>query len=163
MLLMHFQTHALLLLAAVQLPIILAEKVLSCQEPPEQSCVQLLVAKHRSRLEEARSRNSLQQELEVIGLGRRGIELAAKVLDSLPRFDDETGRPLNQAAEILLRDDDGTRRAGAGSAQKLDDVPSARIANGTWKYVLLEIEDSEGRRRTLVRNTAHLFLSLIHI
>jgi phosphohistidine phosphatase len=146
-----------MLLTIVQLPLLLTGKALRCGDPPDESCVQLLVATHRSALEEARSRDSLSSKLAALGLGQRGVKMAAIMLESLPRFDDEMGRPLNEAAVRLLRADDVQRPASPSTAQgSIDNIPSARISNGTWKYVLLEIQDSEGRRKTLVRSTAYL-------
>ena len=69
-----------------------------------------------------------------------------------PRFDDVTGRPLNHAAQVLLdstnRTTQTTSSNGAGR-----DLPAARIAQGTWKYVLLQAGVDA---RLFVRNTAHL-------
>uniref|UniRef100_A0A7S3K3L8 14 kDa phosphohistidine phosphatase n=1 Tax=Aureoumbra lagunensis TaxID=44058 RepID=A0A7S3K3L8_9STRA len=72
------------------------------------------------------------------------------------KFDEETGAPLNDAARAILvrHRHDADAVASSGSREDVvavfDRLPEIDIAEGVWKYVLLEIE-VDGRRRHIVR------------
>ena len=121
-------------------------------------CVATLVRDNRSELEEARASGQLDEKLTALGLRPRMLAAAAAVLERLPRFDNATGAPLNAAAIQLLTAAHQSRRhvIEERSHLRVADYAAARIALGTWKYVLLEVEDSAGVRAALVRNTAGL-------
>eukprot|EP00958_Prasinococcus_capsulatus_P000233 scaffold18_cov401-Prasinococcus_capsulatus_cf.AAC.13 len=77
------------------------------------------------------------------------------------RFDDVTGEPLNDAARELLRRGQEEhaplerRTDGAGQAL-IDSIPVVDIADGTWKYVQINIVAPDGANKLIVRNTAGL-------
>ncbi|KAJ1449564.1 Janus/Ocnus family-domain-containing protein [Pelagophyceae sp. CCMP2097] len=70
-------------------------------------------------------------------------------------FDESTGAPLNEAARSMLRRHAAAAAAPAAessavAAAAFDRVPAVEVAEGVWKFVLLEIELG-GRRRHIVR------------
>ena len=94
---------------------------------------------------------------------------AVAFFEELPRFHETSGAPLNDAASRLV---EGRLTEGNGSVSTLvarakyllglpgdtraNDVPRVRIASGTWKYVLLAVDDSRGGKALLVRNQPDL-------
>ena len=137
-------------------------QVRACSEPPRDECLKNLVVKHRSALEELRSpchdstcsADRVENFLVELGLSKKSRQRAVLLLDELPWFDAANGKPMNQAAQLLLQTGHGTKRLGGSTS--IGQVPKVKIAAGIWKFVLLKAEDSAGQVATLVRNTAGL-------
>lgn len=73
----------------------------------------------------------------------------------MPMFD-EAGAPLNAAARLMLeRHGSPEFVPGGDSATVFHKTPAVDIAEGTWKYVLMEIR-YEGERRLIVRSLKDL-------
>mmetsp|Transcript_13374 Transcript_13374/g.43578 ORF Transcript_13374/g.43578 Transcript_13374/m.43578 type:complete len:183 (-) Transcript_13374:347-895(-) len=73
------------------------------------------------------------------------------------RFDEETGAPLNEAAHAILRRHEEAFAKDASSEKKPGDseaafeaIPVVHVAEGTWKYVLLEVALRD-RKKVIVR------------
>ena len=109
-------------------------------------------------LQEARVQGGFAVREQLVNLGLRvpALEEAISVLEGLPRFDDVNGAPLNDAAKTLLAHNAAPLSAGEVSQLRVSDLPPARIAPGTWKYVLLEADDAAGGTSMFVRNTVGL-------
>lgn len=84
--------------------------------------------------------------------------------EDAPKYDDETGVPLNDAArrvvEAATRHPSAPAADGASAPSSLDGVPEVVIAEGKWKYVQirlypLDAEDGEYHKR-VVRNASGL-------
>ena len=65
-----------------------------------------LVRQHRTDLEKARiqSTDAVIELLERTGIGHSSAHRAAAMFEQLPRFDDVTGAPLNEAAAKILEE-----------------------------------------------------------
>ena len=77
-----------------------------------------------------------------------------------PKFDDETGVPLNDAARDVVAkaktvSDGAGGEAGSGSSV-LDKIPAVEIAEGKWKYVQIELTCPGEPPKRVVRNTSGL-------
>ena len=158
-----------------------AEAAEACPEPPRDACLHDVVKRHRSALEAASSTctdsDCLQGAIQPV-LAKAGVrkpaqrEKARQIFDALPRFHDTTGAPLNAAALRLVEDGrvgGGTTAGGTGGPPArasfdlraslgethADQLSRVSIAAGTWKYVLLRVEDARGVTALLVRNQAN--------
>ena len=125
------------------------------------TCIDAFVVQHRHALEEARARGgpSLVERLTKLGLNSPAARnRAADVLEELPRYDVETGAPLNAAAKALLEEDLAAKHRSAtdSSSAPAGIIPAVRIARGTWKYVLIQADDAVGDSALYVRSTAGL-------
>lgn len=155
-----------------------ADAAEACPELPRDACLQDLVQRHRAALEAASvsctDNDCLRGAVQSI-LARAGVrkpaqrEKAAAIFDALPRFHDTTGAPLNTAAHRLVQEGrmDGSTSSGsadgppparatfdlqASGKAHADQLSRVKIAAGTWKYVLLRVEDVRGGHAMLVHN-----------
>lgn len=114
-----------------------------------------LIASRRAELESARIGGStaLEAALAAIGVPPQQRTRAAALVEALPRFDDSSGNALNAAAARLMG---GQTASGGGHALPIATLPGARLAEGLWKYVLLEVTDADGASRRVARNFANL-------
>ena len=79
------------------------------------------------------------------------LQFAGAQVMGRARFDDVTGAPLNKAAkDILARHDEGVSGPAVGAEDAFDGLRVVDVAEGTWKFVLLECELGS-RRKQIVR------------
>ena len=108
----------------------------------------------RVQLEAARARgpSALDEALGAVGVPPRLRGRAVTILEQLPRFDDG-GKALNAAAAQLV--ESKQRAASGAAAPPIATLPGAKLAEGLWKYVLLEVRDAPAASRTVARNYAN--------
>ena len=158
-----------------------ADAAEACPEPPRDACLHDVVTRHRAALEAASGSctdgacvdGAVQPILAKAGVRKPAQrEKAVAIFDALPRFHDTTGVPLNAAAQRLVEDGRMGSSTGGGGADgpparatfelrasggetHAGQLPRVSIAPGTWKYVLLRVEDARGGKALLVRNQAN--------
>lgn len=74
-----------------------------------------------------------------------------------PVFDEKTGAPLNEAAREILEHGEADRQAAreppsaaSGEEDVLLSVPEEAVAEGTWKFVFVELTSPRGGQKRVV-------------
>ena len=82
------------------------------------------------------------------------LPLGASMVSSGAVFDEVTGAPLNDAARAMVAAQRESAVEAASSATPLaqfEAIPAVEVAEGRWKFVLLEISLGSTQKRLIVR------------